>query len=150
MTDKYSLDLHPFSMKDLISFSCTEPFDVWCVMENNLSLGNTSYMTMTNAYGIAIAICGIIFLRPGVAEVCVIRSSLIDKHAKDFSRMMRFLVNDYIPSECGLHRAEMFVDANWPSCHRWAEFLGFTKEGLTKHFTPDGRDHYCYARIYGS
>lgn len=149
MTDKFSLDLHPFSMKDLISFTPLENLDVWSIMEGNLALGHTEYVTMTNAYGISVAICGIIFLRPGVAEVCVIRSPLVKKHAKDFSRMMRFLVDEYLPERFSYHRLEMYVDANWPSCDRWAKFLGFKKEGLAKCFTPDGRDHFSYARIYG-
>jgi len=31
---------------------------------------------------------------------------------------------------------------------RFAKFLGFTNEGLMKHYGPDGSDYYRMAKIY--
>lgn len=44
-------------------------------------------------------------------------------------------------------RVEMTVDVNHSAGIRWAERLGFEREGLMRSFTPDGRDCYLYARI---
>jgi hypothetical protein len=47
----------------------------------------------------------------------------------------------------GTRRTEMSVDADHKAGQRWAELLGFHKEGFMKAYSPDGRDAYLYARI---
>lgn len=44
-------------------------------------------------------------------------------------------------------RTEMSVDVDHMAGQRWAELLGFRKEGLMKSYSPDGRDAYLYARV---
>jgi hypothetical protein len=44
-------------------------------------------------------------------------------------------------------RTEMSVDVDHEEGQRWAELLGFEKEGYMKAYSPDGRDAYLYARI---
>lgn len=55
--------------------------------------------------------------------------------------IMRFL------GERRTRRTEMSVDADHAAGQRWAELLGFRKEGLMRSYSPDGRDAYLYARI---
>ncbi len=43
-------------------------------------------------------------------------------------------------------RVEAYVDPEFPQAIKWAEMLGFEREGLMKRFTPSGQDQYLYAR----
>lgn len=45
------------------------------------------------------------------------------------------------------HRIEMKVDAGHAAAARWAEHLGFEREGLMRKYTADQRDVYLYARV---
>lgn len=44
-------------------------------------------------------------------------------------------------------RVECFVDVSFQEGIRWAEMLGFQREGLMRAFSPDGRDHLLFARV---
>ena len=44
-------------------------------------------------------------------------------------------------------RIETSVATNFAEGHRWAQMLGFKREGTMTAFTPDGRDCDLYARI---
>lgn len=44
-------------------------------------------------------------------------------------------------------RVECFVDVSFREGVRWAEMLGFQREGLMRAFSPDGRDHLLFARV---
>jgi hypothetical protein len=44
-------------------------------------------------------------------------------------------------------RVETAVTHDFPQGHRWAQMLGFTREGLMRSYTPDGRDCDLYARV---
>ena len=44
-------------------------------------------------------------------------------------------------------RTEMTVDADHDAGQRWAELLGFRKEGLMECYSPNGRDAYLYAKV---
>jgi hypothetical protein len=47
----------------------------------------------------------------------------------------------------GARRTEMSVDVGHVAGQRWAELLGFKKEGLMECYSPDGRDAYLYAMV---
>jgi hypothetical protein len=49
--------------------------------------------------------------------------------------------------ECKLQRVEMAVETNFKQGSRWAEMLGFKKEGLMHNYYPNGSDAYLYARV---
>lgn len=44
-------------------------------------------------------------------------------------------------------RIETAVSHDFQQGHRWAQMLGFTREGLMRSYTPDGRDCDLYARV---
>jgi hypothetical protein len=44
-------------------------------------------------------------------------------------------------------RVETAVACDFPQGHRWAELLGFEREGRMRAYTPDGHDCDLYARI---
>lgn len=47
----------------------------------------------------------------------------------------------------GLRRIEAQADAGFRPACRFLEALGFTPEGLMRAWSPDGRDHWLYARV---
>lgn len=44
-------------------------------------------------------------------------------------------------------RIETAVSSEFEEGHRWAQLLGFQKEGTMRAYTPDGRDCDLYARL---
>jgi hypothetical protein len=57
-------------------------------------------------------------------------------------------MEDYLVKERGFYRLQMAIDAAILERSRWAEYLGFFKEGLMKAYDTEGRDHYLYARVF--
>jgi RimJ/RimL family protein N-acetyltransferase len=55
--------------------------------------------------------------------------------------IMRFL------DLCEYRRIETPVDVGFEQGDRWAEMLGFEREGTMRAFMPDGRDCHLYARV---
>lgn len=47
----------------------------------------------------------------------------------------------------GTGRIETAIDPSHSAAIRWAEMLGFEREGLMKRYAQDGRDCYLYARV---
>ena len=47
----------------------------------------------------------------------------------------------------GEGRIETAVDCNFPPAARWVEMFGFVREGIMRHWSPDGRDYFLYARV---
>lgn len=45
-------------------------------------------------------------------------------------------------------RIETAVACDFPQGHRWANMLGFEREGRMRSYTPDGRDCDLYSRIH--
>lgn len=50
-------------------------------------------------------------------------------------------------SEHKYRRIETAVSSEFEAGHRWAQMLGFEREGRMRAYTPDGRDCDLYARI---
>lgn len=50
-------------------------------------------------------------------------------------------------ADCPWRRIEIAVDRNHAAGVRWAERLGFQREGLMRAYTADGRDCFLYARV---
>lgn len=44
-------------------------------------------------------------------------------------------------------RIETAVTVEFDEGHRWAQLLGFRREGLMRSYTPEGEDCYLYARV---
>ena len=82
---------------------------------------------------------------PHVGEAWVILS----KDVKDYGaanpygkRCFERLIDEY-----NLHRVGAFVRTDRPEFVRYAEYMGFEREGTCRKFMPDGTDCYMYARI---
>lgn len=48
---------------------------------------------------------------------------------------------------CPYKRVEMYVNSTFSDGCRWADMLGFEREGLMRSFFPSGLDAYLYARM---
>jgi RimJ/RimL family protein N-acetyltransferase len=47
----------------------------------------------------------------------------------------------------GMVRIETAVRCDFAAGVRWIEMLGFRQEGVFRRYSPDGADHFAYARI---
>lgn len=94
-----------------------------------------------------IAAGGICYLWDGVAEGWVLASRDIFKYpifcAKTIKRR-----TDLLAKNNKLKRIQTAVKADSDTAIRFAEWLGFKREGLMKNYGPDGSDHYLYAKVY--
>ena len=93
-----------------------------------------------------IAAGGIYMLWDGVAEGWVMATKDVWRcrvsMAKNFKQKFDVLVET-----TKVKRIQTNVKANFKLGHRFAEWLGFEKEGLMKYYGPDGSDYFRYARI---
>ena len=94
-----------------------------------------------------IAAGGISYLWDGVAEGWVLASRDIFKYpifcAKTIKRR-----TDLLAKNNKLRRIQTAVKADSDTAIRFAEWLGFKREGFMKNYGPDGADHYLYAKVY--
>lgn len=92
--------------------------------------------------GQIIACAGIVHIHDerGVAWAMLSADAL--RHIKTLHRVIGRVV-----ANAPWRRIEMTVEASHDAGCRWAERLGFQREGLMRAYTPDGRDCFLYARV---
>lgn len=95
-----------------------------------------------------IAVGGIRYTNKGVGTAWFLGTDRIpdnkDIFCKDVATITPILVE-----EMGLHRLQAEVMEDKPSWIRWAESYGFKKEGVMKHYYPNGKNAIMMARITG-
>ncbi len=74
--------------------------------------------------------------------------ALLSRHAGKIISPLTYAARQYFMI-APFHRIEATVDAGFGSAVRWIELLGFRKEGLMQRYSPEGHDHYLYARVAG-
>ena len=94
-----------------------------------------------------VAVCGIQRLREGVAEIFIVTASAIKLAGPDFTETCRGLLGKHV-AEWQLHRVEGYVREDFDIGIRWAETMGFEREGLLKKFGEDKSNSYLYARVF--
>lgn len=94
--------------------------------------------------GDILAIGGIVPMWPGVGEVWLMRSTLVDDNGLTVAREVKKAL-----AEHGKHfwRLQAACAANDDVCHRWLEWLGFEREAELKMFGPDKSDFVQYRRL---
>ena len=90
---------------------------------------------------------GIIPTWLGNAQGWVISSKRIFKNKIKAARLIKERT-DLICANNKIWRLQTAVKANFNTGIRFAEFLGFNKEGLMRGYGPDKTDYYLMARIY--
>jgi len=101
----------------------------YCVFKNEMPVGAFGVVPVTDKRGMAWALlagnlgCDMLFVYKNM-------KALLDNQ-KTFSRI------------------EMTADSSFIPAVKFAEMLGFQKEGLLRKYGLDGSDHYMFARCYG-
>lgn len=88
------------------------------------------------------ACCGLVDIWPGRAMAWAFIAEDVGRHMVGVTKAVRRFLDLKAPRRC-----EMYVDAGFEPGYRWAELLGFTREGYLRAFDADGRDQVLYARV---
>lgn len=87
---------------------------------------------------------GIITPHAKVAECWTLMSKDFDEHGMFAARSIKGFLDWVQPF---YHRFQMSVKEDFPEAQKFAEFLGFKKEGLMRKFDTEGNDYWLYSRI---
>lgn len=95
---------------------------------------------------ICIAACQ--WLRHTVGEVAI----LIDKNMREnklfFVKSIHWLMEKYLVEHLGYERLQMAIKCDEEDKIKWAQSLGFEREGTMKGYDLHNVDHYLYARLW--
>ena len=123
------------------------------VGENTLEFGNhakqleipgLSYTYMVN--GSPVLCCGIAPLWGGVCEGWVIAGEQIYSHGVGAARAIRTGL-DLIAAREKMHRIQTAILTGDERLPRFAQFLGFQREGLMRNYGVDRKDYELYSRV---
>ena len=92
--------------------------------------------------GHIIGAAGFIPMWDGVAECWFIGSDRIQTRLKTVIKTTKDIIG-----KMPYTRMHANVKADWAEAIRFAQFLGFKKEGLMKKFGPEGADYFVMGRI---
>jgi hypothetical protein len=93
-----------------------------------------------------IAIFGGFVFIPGVIHFWAMLSDDVKKYPVEFHKQTLDILKWYEETEKP-RRLQWEVRCDYEEGQRWAESLGLQREGILRKWTPDGADHYLYARI---
>jgi hypothetical protein len=82
---------------------------------------------------------------PGVWQVWGIVGVMAKHYPFEYHRFMKQYIHQKM-IEFEARRFQMSVRADYREGIRWAEALGFVREGTMKHYGHDGTDYLLYAR----
>ena len=138
----------PTDLQDVAAFDPEEEIPTlfqdmeWCIGADHIDI-----LTMFNEQGGVVCLCGLVHIRPGVAEAFIIRSKIIKNHKLDFYKAVRwFLDRCFLKEGYNLHRVQLAIDCSWIEGAKWATSIGFKFEGIAKDYILK-KDHAIYARI---
>ncbi len=103
--------------------------------------GLEGYTAMSPA-GEPLAVCGLMPFHPGRSMAWAFLSENAGPHMVGITRAVRRFLDMKAPRRC-----EMYVDAGFDAGCRWAELLGFQREGFLRAFDANGGDQIMFARI---
>lgn len=111
----------------------------------HLAINGTSYAAY-NGTDVPLAVGGGLFSQPGVAQVWLIASEHGKRHPRQLLQAVRGVV-DKLMDGTDLRRMETTIDPTDTKAVRFAEFLGFQREGCRRKGGLDGRDEDWYAMV---
>ena len=142
------IKLENFKIKDLVNFKPLSGYDMWDIMEFNLSRKDQAFLSLkSEATDTVYAIFGIVEIRRGVVEMGVFRSERYQQVAHEFSKATRNLIHNVISQN--YVRAEVYIDSEWEGADRWASFLGLTKDGICYNYDITKKPHNRYYILLG-
>lgn len=89
-----------------------------------------------------LAACGLMDIWPGRAMAWAFLDERAGPHMLAITRSVRRFLDLKAP-----RRTELYVDAGFEAGYRWANLLGFEREGFLRAFDVDGRNQVLYSRI---
>ena len=93
----------------------------------------------------AIACFGLLHIWPGRADCWALVGAALS--GARFVVLHRWVAGNLAAAQrLGYRRLETTIDPAFPAARRWAELLGFQREGRLRRYLPDGRDMLIYAR----
>lgn len=96
-------------------------------------------------HGEPVGCFGIRIYWPHVGEAWVILTKDIEKYCGAHIQGKRIF--EQMIEEFDLHRVGAFLRTDRPEFVRYAEYMGFEREGECRKFFPDGTNCYMYARV---
>ena len=90
---------------------------------------------------------GIIQIWPGLAEGWLLTSNQIEGYAVSLTRGARRYFKQ-VATELKLNRLQITVNSRNIVAIRWADALGFEREGRLRNYGPSGDDYFMYARVF--
>jgi RimJ/RimL family protein N-acetyltransferase len=97
--------------------------------------------------GVIVGAGGLIIMWPGVGEGWLMANKDAALRHKRYA--YEVVIKHIIKLACDLdlRRIQAHVDVNVPAAVKFAEQLGFQREGLMRKYGEDGSDHYLYAIV---
>lgn len=102
-------------------------------------------LTLESESGTLLAIFGYTEIWKGVADVWAIVSKNIYGDFYSIRELKRFVHTEMVLKN--LHRANLYANLKDSSSVRFAEFLGFIREGLLKKYGPDKADYAVCGKV---
>ncbi len=94
-----------------------------------------------------VAIIGGSVIWPGVAKAWAVISDKVQSIPLSFHKFVLYIISSY-QEIFRLHRLQFSVKAGYTQGERWAESLGFSKEGVMKQYGINGEDYILFARSW--
>lgn len=141
------IKIDTFELKHLEGFKPKTPFvDLAANMELNML--NVSRHLLSLLYkDKLVCIAGVNYHREGVGEVWLVPSAEVDEHKFLFYKAIQWLIDSYLMGSQNLHRLEMSIRVDWEKGIRWAQRIGFEREGLARQWSSDKKDYILYAKV---
>jgi RimJ/RimL family protein N-acetyltransferase len=93
-----------------------------------------------------LAIVGVIQTRQGFGEVWSVTSDEIRSTPIAFHKLALALLRHF-EQRLSLTRVQVTVREDYVTGQKWAESLGFVREGVMRKYDLDGSNHVLYARV---
>jgi RimJ/RimL family protein N-acetyltransferase len=90
---------------------------------------------------------GLLIMWPGVGEGWMLANKDAALRHKKYAYEVVIEHILKLACELNLRRIQAHVDVNVPAAVKFAEQLGFQREGLMRKYGEDGSDHYLYAIV---
>lgn len=93
-----------------------------------------------------LAVIGFLFPQTHIAELWAFVSEEVKTVPIGFTKtcvkIIRYYVEQFQPK-----RMQCYVRHDRIDAHHWAQYLGFEKEGIVRHYGVDGTDYYLYGKV---
>ena len=133
-------EMRQFQQGDLDSITYREGDDYSSDLDKYAANGDATTFLVN---GQPIAALGCVLDYPGVAMAWALISEDARGHGVALTKATREVVEEWIDLY-GLHRLHCLVTPGKEEYIRWIEAIGFEKESLMKHVTPDKQDMFLY------